>query len=71
MTPHLPEARLNAKMIDISGQVIAVADSSKLKRRNISLIARVDQLHMLITDSGADPEVVAELERRGVQVKLA
>jgi DeoR family transcriptional regulator of aga operon len=71
MTPHLPEARLNARMIAIAGQVIAVADSSKLKRRNISLIARVDQLHMLITDTAADPEVVAELERRGVQVKLA
>ena len=71
MTPHLPEAQLNAKMIAISRQVIAVADSSKLLRRNISLIARVDQLHMLITDSGADPVVVAELERRGVDVRLA
>jgi DeoR family transcriptional regulator of aga operon len=71
MTPHLPEAQLNAKMIAISRQVIAVADSSKLMRRNISLIARVDQLHMLITDSGANPEVVAELERRGVEVRLA
>lgn len=71
MTPHLPEARLNAKMIEISRQVIAVADSSKLERRNISLIARVEQLHMLITDTGANPEVVAELERRGVEVRLA
>lgn len=71
MTPHLPEAQLNAKMIAISRQVIAVADSSKLMRRNISLIARVDQLHMLITDSGAHPDVVAELERRGVEVRLA
>jgi DeoR family transcriptional regulator of aga operon len=71
MTPHLPEAQLNAKMIAISRQVIAVADSSKLMRRNISLIARVDQLHMLITDSGANPDVVAELERRGVEVRLA
>jgi DeoR family transcriptional regulator, aga operon transcriptional repressor len=71
MTPHLPEAQLNAKMIAISRQVIAVADSSKLLRRNISLIARVDQLHMLITDSGANPEVVAELRRRGVDVRLA
>ena len=71
MTPHLPEAQLNAKMIAISRQVIAVADSSKLMRRNISLIARVDQLHMLITDTGAHPDVVAELERRGVQVRLA
>ena len=71
MTPHLPEAQLNAQMIAISRQVIAVADSSKLLRRNISLIARVEQLHMLITDSGANPDVVAELERRGVEVRLA
>jgi DeoR family transcriptional regulator of aga operon len=71
MTPHLPEAQLNAQMIAISRQVIAVADSSKLMRRNISLIARVEQLHMLITDAGANPEVVAELQRRGVEVRLA
>jgi DeoR family transcriptional regulator of aga operon len=71
MTPHLLEAQLNAQMIAISRQVIAVADSSKLMRRNISLIARVEQLHMLITDSGANPTVVAELERRGVEVRLA
>ena len=71
MTPHLPEAQLNAKMIAISRQVVAVADSSKLMRRNISLIARVEQLHMLITDSGANPDVVAELQRRGVEVRLA
>ena len=70
MTPHLGEAQLNAKMIAISREVIAVADSSKLLRRNISLIARVEQLHMLITDSGANPIVVAELRRRGVEVRL-
>ena len=50
MTPHLAEAELNAKMIAISQQVVVVADSSKFARRNISLIARVEQLHMLITD---------------------
>lgn len=71
MTPHLMEAQLNAKMIAISKQVVAVADSSKLKRRNVSLIARVEQLHMLITDKAADPSVVAEMRRRGVEVRLA
>lgn len=70
MTPHLPEAQLNAKMIEISRHVIVVADSSKLMRRNISLIARIEQMHMLITDSAASPDVVAELERRGVIVHL-
>ena len=71
MTPHLPEAHLNARMIAISRQVIVVADSSKLLRRNISLIARVEQLHMLITNAGANPDVVSELRRRGVEVRLA
>lgn len=71
MTPHLPEAQLNLKMIEISRQVIAVADSSKLLRRNISLIAHIEQLHTLITDSAAPAEAVEELRRRGLKVLLA
>ena len=71
MTPHLPEAQLNLKMIEIARQVIAVADASKLLRRNISLIAHVEQLDMLITDSAASTEAIDELQRRGVEVLLA
>jgi DeoR family transcriptional regulator of aga operon len=70
MTPHLQEAELNAKMIRISRQVVVVADSSKLIRRNISLIAKVDQIHMLITDRAAPAAAVNELRRRGVEVRL-
>jgi DeoR family transcriptional regulator of aga operon len=70
MTPHLAEAQLNAKMIQISRQIIAVTDSSKLLRRNVSVIAQVDQLHMLITDTAARADVVEELRRRGVDVRL-
>jgi DeoR family transcriptional regulator of aga operon len=70
MTPHLAEAQLNAKMIEISRQVVVVADSSKLVRRNVSLIARVEQLHMLITDRAAPAEAVEELRGRGVEVLL-
>jgi len=70
MTPHLAEAQLNAKMIAISRQVVVVADSSKLMRRNVSLIARVEQLHMLITDRAASAEAVQELRLRGVEVRL-
>ncbi len=70
MTPHLQEAELNAKMIRISRQVVVVADSSKLIRRNIALIAKVEQIHMLITDRAAPAEAVEELRRRGVEVRL-
>jgi DeoR family transcriptional regulator of aga operon len=70
MTPHLQEAELNAKMIRISRQVVVVADSSKLIRRNVSLIAKVQQIHMLITDRAAPAAAVNALRRRGVEVQL-
>lgn len=71
MTPHLAEAQLNARMIAIARQVVVVADSSKLMRRNVSLIARVEQINLLITDSAAPAEAVEELRARGVEVRLA
>ena len=70
MTPHLQEAELNAKMIRISQQVVVVADSSKLIRRNVSLIAKIEQIHMLITDGAAPAEAVEALRQRGVEVRL-
>lgn len=70
MTPHLQEAELNAKMIRISQQVVVVADSSKLIRRNVSLIAKIEQIHMLITDRGAPDVAVEALTNRGVEVRL-
>jgi DeoR family transcriptional regulator of aga operon len=70
MTPHVGEAELNAKMIAMSRQVVVVADSSKFTRRNISLIARVEQLHMLITDRDAPAEAVDQLRQQGVEVRL-
>ena len=70
MTPHLQEAELNAKMMRISRQVVVVADSSKLIRRNISLIAKVEQIHLLITDRAAPPQAIEALRKRGVEVQL-
>lgn len=70
MTPHLLEAQLNAQMIKISRKVIAVADSSKLMRRNLSVIARMDQIDTLITDKAAQPDLVALFTGAGVEVVL-
>jgi DeoR family transcriptional regulator of aga operon len=70
MTPHLLEAQLNAQMIRAARQVVAVADSSKLLRRSLSVIAKVEQIHTLITDQGANPDSVAALRARGVDVML-
>ncbi|MEO5689080.1 MAG: DeoR/GlpR family DNA-binding transcription regulator [Burkholderiaceae bacterium] len=70
MTPHLMEAQLNAKMIRVARQVIAVADSSKLQRRNLSVIGALECLDMLITDVRATPSVINAIRDRGVDVMV-
>lgn len=68
MTPDVLEARLNALMIQVSREVVVVADSAKFRRRSLSVIARIDAVHKLITDSGVPEETLAELRARGVDV---
>jgi DeoR family transcriptional regulator of aga operon len=67
-TPDILEAQLNALMIRVSREVTVVADASKLRRRSLSVIAKIDAVHRLITDSGADPEILATLRSRGIEV---
>jgi len=70
MTPDVLEAQLNARMIEVSQEVVAVADASKFGRRSLSVIAGVEKLHKLITDTSASREAVAALRSRGVEVLL-
>ena len=71
MTPYVLEAQLNAQMIRIARRVIAVTDSSKLLRRNLSVISPVDAVDLLITDKGADARAIEAIRARGVEVVLA
>jgi DeoR family transcriptional regulator of aga operon len=68
MTPDVVEAQLNAVMIQVSREVVVVADSSKFQRRSLSVIAKLDAVHKVITDSGASPEALAALRARNVEV---
>jgi DeoR family transcriptional regulator of aga operon len=70
MTPHLLEARLNARMLAIARTVVAVGDSSKIGRRSLSVIARIGQVDRIITDTGVPDEMVEALRARGAQVVL-
>jgi DeoR family transcriptional regulator of aga operon len=68
MTPDVLEAQLNTVMIEVSREVVVVADSSKFQRRSLSVIAKLDAVHKVVTDSGASPEVLAALRARNVEV---
>jgi DeoR family transcriptional regulator of aga operon len=68
MTPDVHEAKLNAIMIESSREVVVVADSSKFQRRSLSVIAKLDRIHKLITDDHAPADIVAALRARNVEV---
>jgi DeoR family transcriptional regulator of aga operon len=70
MTPDVLEAQLNAVMIQVSRETVVVADSTKFQRRSLSVIARIEAVHKVITDSGATPEMVAALRARNVEVLI-
>jgi len=70
-TPHKAEAQLNRMMCQVAKQVIAVSDSSKFGLKSFCSIAPLNQIDVLITDSGIPPSYVKELEKIGVSVIIA
>ena len=67
-TPNLEEAQINRVMIAISKQVIVVTDSSKFHKRCLAFISPLNNIDMVITDSGILPEDKTRLENAGIKV---
>ncbi|RYY14848.1 MAG: DeoR/GlpR transcriptional regulator [Chitinophagaceae bacterium] len=70
-TPNVEEAHLNRIMIEISRQVVVVADSSKFHKRSFAFIAPINKVDVLVTDSGILPEDQKKLETLGIRVIVA
>lgn len=56
-TSNIDEARLNQRMIAASLRTIVLADSSKFGKRGFGKICTLDQVDVIITDSGISPSV--------------
>lgn len=69
-TPDPLEASLNALMIRVSRETIAVFDASKLGQRSLSVITPLQTLNTVITDSSAPGDMVEALQEAGVKVVL-
>lgn len=65
------EAEVNARIARRASRVVVVADSSKLGRSAFAQIVRTDEVHVLVTDTDADPLMVKELISNGVKVVQA
>jgi DeoR family fructose operon transcriptional repressor len=70
-TPDDAEAAVKRAMVRSGQRVVVLADSSKLGREHLVRFAAIEDVDVLVTDEGADPEMVAELEKADVVVVLA
>jgi DeoR family transcriptional regulator, aga operon transcriptional repressor len=68
---NLPETTVKRRMIRAASERVVVADATKLGQVALATVCDLAQVDRLITDEGADPEVVAELRATGLGVDLA
>jgi DeoR/GlpR family transcriptional regulator of sugar metabolism len=64
---HLAEAQLKRKAIESSQQVIALIDSTKFGKEDLTPFARLDQITHLITDHGLPQEWIVKLKDAGIE----
>jgi DeoR family transcriptional regulator, aga operon transcriptional repressor len=68
---NLPETEIKRLMLHASQQRVACADASKLGRVSLAHVCDLDDIDLLITDTGADPQLVQSLRETGLEVVLA
>jgi DeoR family fructose operon transcriptional repressor len=67
---HLDEAQLKRKAIESAAQVIALVDSSKFGKEDLTPFARLEQIKHLFTDPGLSPEWVANLKQAEIEFTI-
>jgi DeoR family transcriptional regulator of aga operon len=67
-THHEVEAQTNRAILRAAERVIVVADATKIGRRAFARISEISAVSDVVTDTSADQQAVADLERAGVTV---
>ncbi|MEI7849800.1 MAG: DeoR/GlpR family DNA-binding transcription regulator [Chloroflexota bacterium] len=62
----IEEAQLKRKAIEASREVIALIDSSKIGKEDLTPVARVQQIDKVITDAGISDEWAQSIENAGI-----
>ena len=67
---HFAEAQLKRKAIESSRQVIALIDSTKFGKEDLTPFARIDQITHLMTDEGLSAEWIDKLKQAQIEFTL-
>jgi DeoR/GlpR family transcriptional regulator of sugar metabolism len=67
-TPNIQEAETSRVMMEVSGETIVVADSSKFGRRSLGVISKLKAIQCIITTKRLSENEIAILENENVNV---
>ncbi|APA96398.1 DeoR/GlpR family DNA-binding transcription regulator [Nocardia seriolae] len=67
---HLDEAGVSTEMVRRAEQTIVATTSDKLVSTALARICPIEAVHVLVTDTDADPETVAAIRAAGTRVDL-
>lgn len=70
-TPDHDEAAVKRAMVESARQVVALADASKVGIESPIRFASLDEVDVLVTDTGIDPDDQAAFAAAGVEVRTA
>jgi DeoR family transcriptional regulator, fructose operon transcriptional repressor len=70
-TPDPAEAAVKRAMIAAARRVVVLADHTKVGERNFARFGDLEDVDVLVTDSGLDADATARLEAAGVEVVRA
>jgi len=65
---NIEEAQLNKKMMQSSLRTVILADSTKFGKRGFGRICNLDQVDIIITDSGIPAFMAKTVEEAGVEL---
>ena len=68
---NIEEARLTNAMMKVAAQTVILADSSKFGRRGFGKICNIEDIDIIITDSGIQESLKNKIEDLGTQVIIA
>lgn len=69
-THHEAEARLNHRMVERARRIVVLTDASKFGRVSLHRIARLEEIHTIITDAGLSSEYREGLQRLDIEVEV-
>lgn len=70
-TPDIGHAQVKRQLLHMGSQVVLLCDSEKIGRDSFAVVDGLESIDVLITDERLRPELRAELEEAGLDIRIA